>query len=487
MTRGFTPIEQFLDARPKADAGLAAEWERAKAEMTERASRQRAEAVESKTGAASHMVDVAVPPRTKPRRQKREPKPANEGAPRISTGIEAVGAMQRHGVELATDMRGEPYANLDNAIAVMQGHPRFADRIWYDTFHQDIFTNWDCDEPRQWVDSDRLRIAAVFQREFGLVRFGDELIEKAVIAVAQEAQRDELRGWLQSLRWDGTSRLGDWLQRAVGAPGDDYHTAIGRNFIISMVARGLMPGCKVDTMPVFEGAQGAGKSRLLAILGGKYYAELTESLDTKDFFVVLQGKWLLEIAELDAFRRTDVTRIKQVLSSQQDRCRLPYAKRATDLPRRVVFAGSTNESEYLRDATGARRFWPLTVASIDHEWLHTNREQLFAEAVDAFNKRATWWEVPTEAAKAQADERRETDAWEPVIAEWCIGRVGVLASEVLTGIGVDISRQDKTAQMRVAHIMKAIGYRKDRIYRSGKQVRGWVRDYAEGTVDDSPF
>lgn len=420
-------------------------------------------------------------------REKRKAAPANGNAPRPTNGIEAVEAMHRHGVALATDMRGEPYANLDGAIAVLQGHPRFATRIWYDTFHQDIFTTWDCNEPRPWVDADRLRVATVFQREFGLVKFGDELIDKAAIAVAQADQRDELRDWLQSLSWDGTPRLHAWMQHAVGAPDDEYHNAIGRNFILSMVARGLVPGCKVDTMPVFEGSQGAGKSKMLAILGGAHYAELTESLDTKDFFVVLQGKWLIEIAELDAFRRADVTRIKQVLSSQQDRCRLPYAKRAVDLPRRVVFAGSTNESEYLRDATGARRFWPLAVASIDHEWLQSNREQLFAEAVDAFNARATWWEVPTEAARAQTDERRETDAWEPVIAEWCIGHREVLVSEVLAGIGVDIARQDKTAQMRVANIMKTIGYRKDRIMRGGKQVRGWVRDDATSDGDDRPI
>jgi predicted P-loop ATPase len=475
---GLVSINEIADARRASgvtDADATVAWRRAM--------------VEPKPGTARQVVEAAASPSPspRPRRQKQAPKPVDDSTPRLSTGIEAVEAMHRHGVALAADMRGEPYANLDNAISVMQGHPRFAGRIWYDTFHQDIFTSWDTTEPRQWVDSDRVRVAAVFQREFGLVKFGDELIEKTVIAVAQENQRDELRDWLKSLRWDGTPRLDDWLQRSVGASADEYHTAIGRNFIISMVARGLMPGCKVDTMLVIEGAQGAGKSRLLAILGGKYYAELTESLDTKDFFVVLQGKWLLEIAELDAFRRTDVTRIKQALSSQQDRCRLPYAKRATDLPRRVVFAGSTNETEYLRDATGARRFWPLTVASIDHEWLHINREQLFAEAVDAFNNKASWWDIPVEAAKAQADERRETDAWEPVIAEWCIGHYDVLVSEVLTGIGVDISRQDKTAQMRIANIMRTIGYRKDRIYRGGKQVRGWVRDYADCDADDSPL
>ncbi len=413
------------------------------------------------------------------------PVPANDNSTRPANPFEAIELLARHGITLAVNSRQEPYPNLDNCIAVLQGHPRFAGRIWYDTFHQEIMTTWDCERPRQWVDADRLRVATVFQRDFGLAKFGDEIVDKAAIAVAHADQRDELRDWLKSLRWDGTPRLDGWLQHAVGAPADEYHNAIGRNFILSMVARGLVPGCKADTMPVFEGAQGAGKSRLLAILGGKYYAELTESLDTKDFFVVIQGVWVCEIAELDAFRRTDVTRIKQVLSSQQDRCRLPYAKRAVNLPRRVVFAGSTNEHEYLRDATGARRFWPLTVASIDHDWLQSNRVQLFAEAVERFKDGATWWDVPTEAAKAQTDARRETDAWEPAIAEWCIGHREVLVSDVLVGIGVELARQGKAEQMRAARALASLGFQRKKVRRASQTFWAWVRDVDDD--DSAPF
>lgn len=395
---------------------------------------------------------------------------------RPRNSFEAVQAMTSHGVDLSTNMRNEPHSNLENCMAVLQNHPRFAGRIWYDTFHQAIMTTWDGDTPRQWVDADRLRMAAVFQRDFGLARFGDELVEKASIAVAHDDQRDELRDWLKSLRWDGTPRLHAWMQHAIDAPGDTYHTAVGRNFILSMVARGMTPGCKVDTMPVFEGAQGAGKSRLLAILGGDYYAELTESLDTKDFFVVIQGRWLVEIAELDAFRRSDVTRIKQALSSHQDRCRLPYGKHAVDLPRRVVFAGSTNEHEYLRDHTGARRFWPVTVGDINHGWLIENRTQLFAEAVERLHSGAAWWDMPAEEARKQAEARRETDPWEDAIAEFCTGRRETTIPEVLSRIGVDVAKQGKTEQMRASRILTMLGYQRRLLRRAGAPTRIWVND-----------
>lgn len=392
--------------------------------------------------------------------------------PQIS--LDAVAAMAYAGVGLSTNSRGEPYTNLQNAMAVLQRHPRYAGHIWYDTFHQAILTTWDSNRARQWVDADRLRVAAVFQRDFGLAKFTDELVEKAAMAVAQEDQRDELGDWLKALTWDETPRLDTWLQFAAGTPSNRYHAAVGRNFILSMAARGMTPGCKVDTMPVFEGVQGAGKSRLLGILGGDYFAELTESLDTKDFFVAIQGKWLVEIAELDAFRRSDVTRIKQMLSSCTDRCRLPYGRHAVDLPRRTVFAGSTNESEYLRDYTGARRFWPVSIGKIDHAWLVENREQLFAEAVAMLRAGASWWHVPADEARCQAEDRRETDPWENEIARYCLDRRETTVPDILRNLGVDVARQGKSEQMRASRILSLMGYRRRRLRRSGTPTWVWI-------------
>jgi predicted P-loop ATPase len=323
---------------------------------------------------------------------------------------------------------------------------------------------------------DRIAIADVLQGEMGLVKFTPDMVEQAVMVLAMKHQRDELHAWLRSLRWDAVPRLDSWLTQAAGARHDEYHNAVARNFLISMVARGIAPGCKVDTMPVFEGSQGKGKSTLLATLGGPFYAELTDSLDSKDFFVSIQGKWLVEIAELDAFRKSDITRIKQVLSSQTDRFRPPYAKHSIDAPRRTVFAGTTNESDYLRDATGARRFWPVAVGKIDIEWLARNREQLFAEAVERYTDRATWWEVPEQAHREQAEERREDDAWEPAISDYCLGRREIVVSDLLRdAIALEIAKQGKAEQMRAGKILRALGWERRTTRKGSRLVKSWLR------------
>lgn len=393
--------------------------------------------------------------------------------------------LTRFGITLQINGRGEPLGTVANVRTVLEKHPRFAEHFWLDTFHQEMFTTWNSHQPRRWADVDRLAITDVLQGDMGLVRFTPDLVEQAVFVIVSKDQRDELADWLKSLRWDGTYRLDAWLQHAAGVPDDEYHTALAHNFIVSMVARGLQPGCKVDTMPVFEGAQGAGKSTLLSILGGKFYSELTDSLDNKDFFVSIQGKWLVEIAELDAFRRSDITRIKQVLSSQVDRFRPPYGRNAKDMPRRTVFAGTTNESHYLRDATGARRFWPLRVCDINTVWLEQNREQIFAEAVERLNAGYTWWEMPEDAQREQAEARREDDVWETAITQHCIGRTEVAMSEILTtALGIELSRQTRPDQMRASKALAAIGFAVRVVKRNGKSLRVWSRTLSE---QDAPF
>ena len=142
-------------------------------------------------------------------------------------------------------------------------------------------------------------------------------------------------------------------------------------------------------MPVLEGSQGTFKSTGLPILGGKWFAEVHQSIDSKDFYLALSGKLLLEISEMHSFSKAEVERLKGVMSCQVDRYRAPYERRAADHPRRCVFAGTTNRDDWNRDETGARRFWPVVCGHIDLDWLTGHRDQLLAEAVYKFKKGAT--------------------------------------------------------------------------------------------------
>src|SRR4029077_7475637 len=96
----------------------------------------------------------------------------------------------------------------------------------------------------------------------------------------------------------------------------------------------------------------------------------------------VEGKWVIEIAELQGMRKAEIEKVKAFISRCHDRERKAYAHFRTEIPRTCVFIGTTNAEFYLKDVTGNRRFWPVKVARYDHKAFLHDRDQIFAEAVE---------------------------------------------------------------------------------------------------------
>ncbi len=331
---------------------------------------------------------------------------------------------------LALAKSGGPFSNLDNGIRVLERHPDFANFVWFDEFHQKLLTDWKVQgRPREWENIDTLNLTAYMQRDMGITRLSDEIVFKAVTITGHRHKRNDPRDWMDSLQWDGTARVENFFMDCFGVKDTDYSQAVSRNFWVGMVARIYRPGCQLDNMVVLEGSQGIGKTRALRMIGGSWYTEAHESVTSNDFFMMLHGKLIVEIAELDAFSRAEVTRIKQVVSCTTDRYRAPYERKSEDHPRMSIFVGTTNERSYLRDQTGARRFWPLQCGEIRHDKIVADRNQLFAEAVALFKSGADWYQMPKGTTEQEQENRRQSDAWEDVIHEYTIGKSEVTTIE----------------------------------------------------------
>jgi predicted P-loop ATPase len=249
-----------------------------------------------------------------------------------------------------------------------------------------------------------------------------------------------------------------------------------------------MPGCQVDYLPVFEGAQGITKSQALRALGGSLYAEAMESVLSKDFYLALQGKMLVEIAEFSSFQRAENEAIKAAISRPTDRFRAPYGKRAEDHPRSNVFAATTNEAEWNRDPTGARRFWPVKCGTIDVGWITACREQLFAEAVVRVKRvpegtaplerviaGAAWWDVPPEDARVEQAARFESDTVAEAMRHYVTTRAGggfTTLDVIWFGLGLEgPQRYDRAIQTRVKTQLTQWGYRA--VLKEGNTDKVW--------------
>ena len=175
-------------------------------------------------------------------------------------------------------------------------------------------------------------------------------------------------------------------------------------------------------------------------------------------------------------RRSETEAVKAFLSRTEERFRPAYARTEVIEPRRCVFIGTTNRTDYLTDDTGNRRFWPVSIKRFDLKALGRDRDQLWAEAVAAYRAGEPWWldrEAETEAA-AFTSQRQPDDPWESVVLGAVIGKTHTSTREVLGAVGVDTVHRTKHDAQRVAGILNRAGWVREGKYTSGLD-RGLAR------------
>lgn len=330
--------------------------------------------------------------------------------------------------------------------------------------------------PRPIKEADLTAVQRWFNRN-GFPRATANVVIEAVYATAAANVIAPVRHYLEALSWDGVKRLDKWLTTYGGADDKDITCRMGRAWMISAVARALQPGCKVDCALILEGVQGAHKSSAAKLLAGaQWFSDSLGDMHTKDASAALRGRWIIELPELSAMRRSDTEAIKAFMSRSEERFRPAYGRTEVVEPRRCVFIGTTNRSDYLMDDTGNRRFWPVKIKKFDLDKLTTDRDQLWAEAVAAYRMGEKWWldHADEIAATGVANARRADDPWESVVLNAVIGKTHTGTAEILTVIGVSVERRTRSDNMRVAGILERAGWVNNGKYTSGTH-RGSTR------------
>jgi putative DNA primase/helicase len=369
-----------------------------------------------------------------------------------------------------------PIRCLENLEVALGTDPVFAKKIDYDGFAGRL--TYDGAEV---TDAVVTEITIGIGRTFDLRMPSSQVAEVMGYLAERRWARNPLQDYFAGLVWDGVPRIDTLLTRALGVEDNELHRAISRAWAISAAARALKPGCKVDTVLILAGKQGAGKSTWCRTLfSDRFFCDTRFKLGDKDALQGLRGVWCYELAELASTRAKDAEEVKAFLSAQEDRFRPPYGKSMITLKRSTVFIGTTNQPTFLADPTGARRFWPVSVGKIDLEWTAENRDQIWAEAAHAFSQGEPWW-LDT-AMEQEIEEARgvyeHDDPWHGPIEAGCSDPIkradGLTARDVLVHmLGKDLQDCSRGDEMRVAGILGSIGWAKKRTQVLGRREIRW--------------
>lgn len=334
-----------------------------------------------------------------------------------------------------------------------------------------------------WSDVDTTKAVEWFEKNFSISP-SREMVSAGIAHSAYVNRFHPVRDYLRSLTWDGTQRLHTLLPALFGAPDSEYTQQIGKRFLIAAVARVMSPGCKVDTMLVLEGRQGAKKSSAMrALFGAEWFSDTMPNLTRgeNEAALAIRGVWGQEMPELDALRGANVTAVKAFLSKQHDKAREPYARTYQDYQRQCVFIGTTNDNHYLTDRSGNRRYWPVECLLIDLAGIREQRDQLWAEALVRYESGEKWW-LDTEDLDAMAREEqrgRETrEPWFELVARWLDdphvitedGRrvlrsaEGLSTAEILMGaLRLRPSDIGPAATQRIGYVMKKLRWQRHQV------------------------
>ncbi|VVD76546.1 virulence protein E [Pandoraea eparura] len=330
----------------------------------------------------------------------------------------------------------------------------------------------------EWTDRDDSRCVLWLGQRYGFSPKPDITMEAAFL-VAERHPYHVVRDYLESVRtrWDRKRRLHTWLVDYLYVEDTEYARLVGFKWLLGAIGRVMRPGCKMDNILILEGKQDAGKSKTFATLfGQQWFTDAHITIGDKDTYVVMQGKWVIELAELDALNKADSSLAKKFFTTAVDTFRPPYGRRAIDVPRQWVACGTVNFDAYLKDESGNRRYWPVKAADVlDLLGLARDRDQLWAEAYTEYLEweRAndesggtlpTPWQVlhdekPMFAVEQEA--RYEGDVYETMIARHLNDRRAdeIRMEEILGDVlKLEISKWTPAEQRRVGKALKSIGW-----------------------------
>lgn len=437
-------------------------------------------ALQSTSDPSKTNPDVSAPVRP----EVLDPEIKNEIQVSQKSELNAYDAIEKYNLwvtlNLQCNNKREPFSNDLNVYLILRNSPIYQDKFRHDEFKQLSYYGSRIYDQNKHTASLLIEI----QQAFLMPKINITHVKNAVTRIIQENTFNSFQDFIDSKTWDGVNRIDDFFIKYFGSHDTQYTKDVSRNFWLGLVRRGLQPGIKFDNMVILEGKQGLKKSSALKLIANQFYDSTGEDPSNKDFYLKLKGRVLVEVEELDSFRKSEATTLKKLLSTSSDNYRKPYAAESTDNPRTCIFVGTTNRNDYLSDSTGNRRYWPIECREIDMVQLSQDLDNLWAEAAIRAKSDETHWLVSEEHLESIYDNRTNFDRDESGINDAWFSDVEFVAklgstfniTEFLTGrLNIELSKVTQKETRRVAAILKTLGFKQKSARENSTVKKVWTR------------
>lgn len=393
------------------------------------------------------------------------------------------------------DKEGRILPTVCNLIAALPRADLIGGALAFDSFLDELMI---ARRPGQWesfTDTDYMDIRVRMENKGrGFKPINDKDLRGTIALVAMRQKFDSAQVWLGGLKWDGVPRVKGFLENYFGAAASEYSVAVSEYMWTALAGRVMAPGCQLDMMPILVGNQGAGKSQGIKAMCPSVETFCEISFDEKDDNVArkLRGVLVAEVAELRGLGTRDEESIKAFLTRQDEKWIPKFKEFSTTFARRVVMFGTTNDSEFLGDVTGNRRYLPFNVGAragradtdVRPDLIDKDRDQLWAEALYMWSSGGVRWERAQELAIAEHAQFMIGHPWEDAIMEWIVEYSDVVNAGATGGLFVS-NKQIFSSALGIhgrvtggdgrvlARVMTRLGFRKT--LRDSGRVRGWQR------------
>jgi predicted P-loop ATPase len=416
---------------------------------------------------------------------------------------------------LTLDSKNRYEASLPNLISVLGQQHHFA--LGFDTFRGQIMVappgggapggeDW-----RPMTDIDFVNLREALERQ-NFASISASMMRDALAAVADRNAYDSAVVWLNGLVWDGVPRIDTFVPVYCGAVDDAYTRAVSRYIWTGMVCRVMEPGCQLDMVPAFQSKQGGRKSSGLQSLAPmqEFFTDgVSLAHDDPDFKRMIRGKIVVEIAELAGLSKTEVEFIKRMITRRVEEWVEKWDKMTTRYERRCMLFASTNNVQFLpQDETGQRRWLPVEIERLDDVKITTDRAQLWAEgkvrwaALKAAGLPGVDFQQAEELAAGRHAKHELVDVWLDKVAAWLDTEVAIEGgapiipaprsrpylsiTEVLEGaIRMTVDRMNRAADLRMANVLRQLGYENKSKKIDGKVVRRWFPKEPQAQSQDT--